>query len=327
MVLTSLLDPVQHDARFESNGAWRRLSFRAMGTACGIQFQCDRDARARDFRDAVLAWLARFETRYSRFRADSLVSQINESAGGAAIPLDREDTELLNLCDWYHWVTRGVFDPTTLPVQRVWNHHRAQGELPSDEEVAIARALVGWRMVERTEGSIRLPRPGMELDLGGIGKEYAVDRTIALARDFAITSILVDYGQDLRVLGSPPEGGLWRIGLEHPGDPERCWGGIAVSERAVCSSGNYRRFVEINGRRYGHIVDPRTGWPVAHGTLSATVVAPSCTEAGILSTAAFILGGDEGLRMIESVPQACGAVWVNEHANVTRGFLDYVYTD
>jgi thiamine biosynthesis lipoprotein len=298
-----------------------------MGTPCGLQFLCEHEARARDFKREALAWLAAFEARYSRFRPDSLVSLLNDNAGGEAVALEERDLELLALCDWYHWLTRGTFDPTTLPLQRLWDHHRPQQRLPSDAEVQAARALVDWRSVERTETSLRLPRPGMALDFGGIGKEYAVDRVSAIAREFAITSVLVDFGQDVRVAGSPPEGGKWRIGLEHPDDTGRCWGGVAVTDRAVCTSGNYRRFVEIDGRRYGHIVDPRTGWPVSHDTLSATVIAPACTEAGILSTASFILGGEEGLRLVEAAPQASGALWIKGSATVTRGFLDHVYTD
>lgn len=327
VVLTESMTSIRHDARFESTGPWRRLSFTAMGTTCGLQFHCEHEARARDFKREALGWLAAFEARYSRFRTDSFVSLVNERAGGDAVPLEERDMELLALCDWYHWLTQGVFDPTTLPLQRLWDQHRPRLALPSDFEVRSAKESVGWQAVERTENSIRLPRKGMAIDFGGIGKEYAVDRVSAIARDFAIGSILVDFGQDVRVTGTPPEGGKWRIGLEHPEDTGLCWGGVAVTDRAVCTSGNYRRFVEIDGRRYGHIVDPRTGWPVSHDTLSATVIAPACTEAGILSTASYILGGDEGLRFIESAPQASGALWIRGNATVTRGFLDHVYTD
>ena len=164
----------------------------------------------------------------------------------------------------------------------------------------------------------------MAIDLGGMGKEYAVDKSVELAAELGIRDILVDYGHDVRVAGEPPEHGPWRIGLEDPRDAGRCWAGVAVRERAVCSSGNYLRHFVIDGRSYGHILDPRTGAPVANGTVSTTVIAPSCTEAGILATASFIAGGAAGAELIASCHQAEGCIWTEQGILQTRRFNEYL---
>lgn len=310
----------------QTSGDFHRLGFRAMGTECRIDFAAASVAVAHEFRKFILDWLAGYESRFSRFVPDSLISRINQSAGRHAVEIDAEAESLFKLCDWYHWLTKGVFDPSTLPTQLLWDYHRPRAELPSDNDVKTAKALTNWRAIERKPGSVYIPIEGMAIDLGGIGKEYAVDRTVEMARERGIANILVDFGHDLRVSGSPPEGGPWRIGLEDPRDTGKCWGGVALSDRAVCSSGNYLRFVEIDGRRYGHIVDPRIGLPVANSTLSATAIAATCTEAGILSTVAFILGGNDGVEFIRMSPQAEGCVWMEQGCIATGGFQSYVIT-
>ncbi len=311
----------------QTSGDYHRLQFHAMGTDCLIMFASATEASARDFRIFMLDWLASFESRYSRFRPDSIVSKINAAAGICPVEIDAETESIFAVCDWFHWLTRGVFDPTCLPMQLLWDYHRPQARLPSNDESNRARSLLGWREIKREKGSVFLPREGMAIDLGGIGKEYAVDRTVELARERGITNILVDYGHDLRVLGEPPEHGPWRIGLEDPRDTGRCWAGVGVTNRAVCSSGNYLRYVEIDGRRYGHIVDPRTGYPVSNQTLSATAIAASCTEAGMLATVAFILGERSGIDFMQTAPQAEGCVWMQKGTITTGGFHRYVITN
>jgi thiamine biosynthesis lipoprotein len=163
----------------------------------------------------------------------------------------------------------------------------------------------------------------MGIDLGGIGKEYAVDRIFEQSRQWAIKDIAVDFGRDLRVRGEPPEGGEWRVGLEHPLDPQRCSGGVAVSDRAVATSGGYARSFTVDGKSYIHILDPRTGWPVDNGCQSVSVIAPTCTEAGILSTTAFILGREKGLPLLEQAIHVEGCVWAGGEMFATRGLQKY----
>lgn len=325
MVLTSdALYRKIEDAPLRGIGDYCHVSFHAMGTACELVYSARSRAAANEFKKAAFRWLADFEAKYSRFIDSSLVSEINRSSGERWVEIDAATDQLLSLCDWYHWMTGGVFDPTALPLHLLWDYHKDSPSLPSSAEIERARALVGWSKVQRAEGRVFLPEPGMKFDLGGIGKEYAVDQVVNLARTFGIENILVDFGRDLRVYGQPPERGAWRIGLEHPDAPGQCWCGIAQNQGAVCTSGNYARFVEVNGRRYGHIVDPRSGHPVDNGCKAVTVLAPTCTEAGLLATTAFILGAEQGLELLARNFSAEGCIWTEQGVFETRRFRHYV---
>ena len=299
----------------------------AMGTDCRIEFRSASRAAARAFCADSLAWLEEFERKYSRFLPDSMISAINRAAGREGVAIDAELEGIFSLCDWYHWVTAGVFDPTALPLRRLWDYKAANPVVPSDGQIAQALSLVGWRRVERASGSVRLPLAGMAIDIGGIGKEYAVDRVAAMAADMGIRDVLVDFGRDIRVLGQPPEGGPWRIGLEHPLLTDKCWGGVALRDMAVATSGDYRRLFVRDGKRYGHIIDPRTGRPADNGCRSVSVVAPTCTEAGILATAAFVLGPQDGLDLIEKSHHAAGVVWTDAQGTRSRRFDHYEIRD
>jgi thiamine biosynthesis lipoprotein len=303
----------------------RRLSFPALGTNCEVQYAAPRgDAQALAFERAVTGWVNAFEAKYSRFRADSLLSRINAAAGRDWVAVDAETEALFKLCDTLHFMTQGVLDPTALPLIRLWNYRAEQPRLPSDDEVEAARRLVGWRKVQRAPGKVFLPEPGMALDFGGFGKEYAVDLAAQIAGEHGIASALVDFGHDLRAVGRPPDRPAWHIGLEDPRRPGATAGSIAVIGKGVASSGDYIRRVVIEGRRYGHIVDPRNGRPVANGCLQATVVTGSCLQAGVLSTTAFVLGAAKGIEFIQSFPGAEGLI-VTDHARAqTRGFFHHV---
>jgi thiamine biosynthesis lipoprotein len=307
-----------------TQGDYSTFEFTALGTACAVVLRAASCAAAAAYRDEAVAWVRGFEARFSKYQPGSLVSRLNRSSGGEGVELDADGAELVALCDWFHWLTGGAFDPTTQPLLDLWDYHRVHDRPPTEDDVRRARGLVGWSRVERQGRRLRLPVAGMALDLGGIGKEYAVDRVTRLALDRGIGDILVDFGHDLRVHGHPPQGGAWRIGLEDPRTPGRCWGGVALEDGAVCGSGNYLRYAEIGGRRFGHIVDPRTGWPVENGCQSVTVIAPSCTLAGALSTAAFVLGSEQGLDMVGRVYGAEACAWTGSGLRQTGGFQSHV---
>jgi len=303
----------------------RRLVFQALGTRCEVQYAAADAARAAAFEHAAVTWVQRFEAKYSRFRPDSLVSRINTAAGRAWVEIDAEMEQMLDLCGSLHFLTGGVLDATALPLLRLWNYKAEQPRVPGDEEVAAARRLVGWSKVQRAPGKVILPEPGMALDFGGFGKEWAVDIVAQIAGEHGIKAALVDFGHDLRAVGLPPGRPAWHVGLEDPQRPGTPRGSIAISGgQGVASSGDYLRCFMVNGRRYGHIIDPRTGRPVANGCLQATVIAGSCLQAGVLSTTAFVLGVTEGLKLIQSTAGAEGLLVTPETRAQTRGFWQYV---
>lgn len=303
----------------------RRFAFPALGTRCELQYAAPGgDAQAAAFEQAAVAWVAAFEAKYSRFRSDSLISRINAAAGGGWIEIDTETEQLFSLCDSLQILTQGILDPTALPLIRLWNYKAESPRIPSDAEVAEARALVGWSKVQRAPGRVALPRRGMALDLGGFGKEYAVDIVAQIGVEYGLSSVLVDFGHDLRALGQPPGRPAWHIGLEDPRNPGSTAGSIAVKGKGVASSGDYLRGYTVGGRRYGHIIDPRTGRPVANGCRQATVVAATCLQAGALSTTAFVLGVPAALQFVQSCPGAEALLVTDTARAQTRGFFHYV---
>lgn len=292
MTATSSAQPLQADAH-----GIRRLEFHALGTKCSIKFILADDRRALTFAADSLAWISAFEEKFSRYRPTSLISRINAAAGADWVSIDSEMEHLLNLADDLHHRTNGILDPTLLPLLRVWDWKTLHQKLPETSEVRTALALTGWQKVQRRPGAIRLPTAGMGLDFGGFGKEYAVDQLTHLARQRGITSALIDLGRDIFALGGNGTHPFWHVGIEDGLHPGHCWGGLAVTDHAVCASGDYARHFLHHGVRYGHILDPRTGWPVANGMRAVTVIAPSCLEAGVYSTAAFILGSSDGIHL------------------------------
>jgi FAD:protein FMN transferase len=319
----TVYDRVKRSAQSTATAGFYRLTFQAMNTVCRANFRTLDPTLARDFQAEVLHWVAAFEARYSRFLEDSLISRINAAAGQYWVELDAETESLFDLCQEMIFFTRGVFDPTSLPLIRLWNWKANPPVIPSASAIQSAMDLVGWRKVQRRKGGVFLPCQGMCMDLGGIGKEYAVDRVLSMALERGIENVLVDFGNDVRVHGEPPEKGAWHIGLEDPKNPGRCWTGLAVNNHAVATSGDYLRNFLIAGRRYGHILDPRTGYPVHNGLRAVSVVAPHCTFAGILSTTVFVLGAKEGIELMGLCPGVEGAIVTETAQHQTRGFYAY----
>lgn len=292
MTATAAMPVLQPDAQ-----GVRRLEFNALGTKCLIKFRLDDERSALEFAASALDWIGRFEAKFSRFRPDSMVSRINDAAGREWVKTDPEMEQLLDIAQEIHACTDGIIDPTMLPLLKVWNWKIAHINLPARDEVKAALALTGWRKVQRRPGAVFLPEAGMGLDFGGFGKEFAVDRLAALARQAGITDAIVDLGRDIYSMGSNGAHPFWHIGIEDGNKPGTCWGGLGVSGKAVSASGDYARHFSHDGVRYGHILDPRTGWPVANGMRAVTVVANTCLQAGIYSTAVFILGARDGLYL------------------------------
>ena len=302
-----------------------RLSFKAMGTPCRVLFAGMDKPSATAAARASLEWVARFEGKYSRFLDTSLIAEMNRCAGASWVSVDLETERILSLCDDLHFMTGGLLDPTLLPLIELWDYRfGCPRRLPNEDEIETAKSLVGWEKVERCEGAVFLPRPGMRLDFGGFGKEYAVDEVAGLVMSRGASACLVDFGQDIRAIGAPPDAPSWLVGLEDPQAPGTTWTTLAIVDAGVATSGDYWRFFEFEGRRFGHIVDPRSGRPVANGVLSATVVASSCLEAGALSTSAYTAGLDEGATLIQAHFQADGCLLTASARRQTSNFDAYV---
>lgn len=293
----------------------------AMGATCEIQFPASAGERGQTYAETAIQWTADFEARYSRFRADSVVSQINASAGGDWVAIDEDMERVLDVCATLHSLTRGVIDVTTLPIQRLWEVRAGVPQVPTRDQVQAALSLVGWTKVERRPGWIRLPLAGMGIDLGGWGREYAVDALIELARQSGLGCVLVSCGRDVRVLGTPPGRAGWPVGLDDPERPGNQRGSLALIDRAVASTFDGVRSPLVSG---GRLIDPRTGLPVANGCRQVSVIASTCLQAGLFSTTAFILGARDGMRAIEEALSVEGCLRTAEGVQLSKGFPGYL---
>jgi len=269
--------------------AWL-FEFAAMGSPCRLRLAGVDSHTARAAADRAIAEVRRIEQAWSRYRDDSIVSRINAAAGGTrAVDVDTETAAMLDFGATLWRQSGGLFDLSSGVLRRAWDYRA--GRLPAAPVLQEALALVGWERVEWDGQRIRLPQAGMQLDFGGVGKEYAVDRAATLLIEAGLRHGVVNLGGDLRAIGPRPDGSPWPLAVAHPRQP----GAIAfewpLASGAIATSGDYERFLMHDGRRYGHILDPRTGWPVSAWS-SITVAAPSCLAAGALSTVAMLAGAE-----------------------------------
>ena len=270
----------------------RVLHFRAMASPCELRVAgaWSQQPQAQAALAAAQAEVQRIEQRYSRYQPQSILSRINAAAGRPEpVALDAETAGLLHFAQQLYLSSNGLFDPTSGVLRRVWNFQQAQP--PTPEALAGVLPLIGWGDVEFDGTHLRLPRPGMELDLGGIGKEYAADRAATVLLEAGCTSGYVNLGGDVRLLGPQPGGAPWHLGVAHPRQAGQVLASLDLAQGALATSGDYERFFIHQGRRYCHILNPHTGWPVAHWQ-AVSVVAPACLAAGALATLAMLLQAD-----------------------------------
>jgi len=267
-------------------------SFKAMGGPCELRLYAPDAACAERCSGAAQAEILRLEQRYSRYREDSLTTRINRSAGdGRGVEVEEEDAALLDYAHTAWAQSGGLFDITSGVLRRVWDFQSRR--LPSAGEMARVLPLVGWERVRWQRPRIALPLAGMELDFGGYVKEYAADRAAQAARAAGARHGFVELAGDIAVIGPHPDGAPWQVGIRHPRAPERAMAAIPLAQGAIASSGDYERYFELDGRRYCHVLNPKTGWPV-EGLASVSVVAQQCLVAGTASTVAMLKGPVEG---------------------------------
>jgi len=296
------------------------LRFEAIGSCCHLTFGATEDP-ARDFAAELLRWIATLEGQCSPCSPGSSIGQVNNAAGHDWVPIDPIVEELFSLCDRWHFLSRGTFDPTVVPLLRLWNRHL--GAIPEEDEIMAVRSLVGWRRLQRKPGLAFLPEPGMAIDVCRIAKEYAVDHIMEMATHHGISSAFVEFGHAVRIRGEAPSSQTrWSIGLVDPKNHADYWAFIDGSNISVGTAGDCTCTCQANSEQpRTPIVDVRSGFPVSNGCRSATVVSPaSCVLAGILSTSAFILGSEEGLALLEETPEAEGCILSIGAQHESRGF-------
>jgi len=260
-----------------------------MGCPCEVLIETADVVLARRVAEFAMGEAARVDAKFSRYQKGSVLSAIHERRGRP----HRVDEETARLFDYGAalWrISEGAFDLTSGVLRHAWRFDNGRAEA-HPEKVRALLARVGWFRVRWDPHTREMVLPdGMELDLGGIGKEYAVDRVADWAAAHADCPVLVNFGGDLRAVGPAPASGRWVVGIDSPLAAGAAVRKIELRSGAVATSGDAARYVEIDGRRYGHILDARTGWPPAGAPRSVTVVADTCSQAGSYSTLAMLQG-------------------------------------
>ncbi|HJV84648.1 MAG TPA: FAD:protein FMN transferase [Noviherbaspirillum sp.] len=276
---------------------WRnlRFDFQAMASPCNIQMDGRDEHAMRRAVTAAISEVRRIEEKYSRYRETSIISRINRAVGSEAVEVDSETASLLNFAEQLWTLSDGLFDITSGVLRRAWDFRK--GRLPEADALKALMPLVGWLHVDRKGSTVRLSKPGMELDFGGFGKEYAVDCAAAVLKHHGIEHALINLGGDLYALGPRGfpghEGKPWLVEIQHPRPdttrPEAPLAVLPLARGGLATSGDYERFFIHEGQRYCHILNPQTGWPVSHWQ-SVSILAANATTAGALSTIAMLKG-------------------------------------
>jgi len=270
-----------------------------MGTTCTLAAVAMRRQQAEEGLNQAEAALRGVEARMSVWLEDSEVSRLNAAGAGDEVRLSPETLQVLRAARDGAAATAGAFDATCRPLIELWQRAAKRGRLPTATEIAEARAASSWGLFELTDDGATKRAAGARVDLGGIAKGYAIDRAVEALQRAGAAGGLVDVGGDLRCFGRPPDGEHWAVEVKDPSGAEPL-GELHLRGGAVCTSGNYARFSVIEGRRYSHIVDPRSGRP-ANAVPSVTVVAGSAMRADIWATALSVLGPDGFARLPQGV--------------------------
>lgn len=268
-------------------------AFQAMASDCEILMEGVSAEQASSLLRAAAVETWRIEHKFSRYVQGNIVANINQS-NGQTITVDDETADLLDFAAQCHQLSDGLFDLTCGVLRRIWRFDGGS-QIPSEEQIDQTLRLIGWEKISWQRPKLTL-KPSMELDFGGIGKEYAVDKVIQCLLTYRPTdcssSFLVNFGGDLACTGPRLNGKTWRVGVESSEHDARAVATVALSQGAVATSGDSRRFVMYQGERLSHILNPKTGWPIRHAPHAVSVAAPTCLQAGIFTTLAMLQGAD-----------------------------------
>lgn len=263
-----------------------------MGSPCELQVYAASKHQFENIAKAVIADLIRLEKKYSRYQADSFLTEINHAANlGREMRVDEETEKLFDYATTCYEQSDGLFDITTGVLRRIWHFSAANPQPPAQQDIENLLQCVGWDKVDWQPPTLGFKMAGLELDFGGIVKEYAADRAASLSQVFGAKHGIINLGGDIKIIGPHPDGSPWRIGIRDPKDQNAISGVVFLKTGAMATSGDYERCLWFEGKRYGHILNPKTGWPVQHFA-SITVVSDHCVLAGSASTIGMLKESD-----------------------------------
>jgi FAD:protein FMN transferase len=291
----------------------------AMGTVFSIYMYARDEEHAETCFEAAFEEIERLEETLSHYRPSSELSRINRLAAHHAVTTDPEVFALLETAIDYSRRSNGAFDITVGPLMRAWGFFRGEGRYPQSQELQAAREHVGFEKVhlDVPTRTLRFAVPGVELDLGAIGKGYAVDRAVIILREAGIDAALVDAGSStLYAMGAPPAKDGWTVRVPEPRDRSQTISTVTLRNESLSTSGSYEKYFELEGQKYCHVMDPRDGMPV-QGVLQATLISSDSTSTDALSNAMFVMGPRAGTQLIATAVGARG-LWIMDEGESQR---------
>jgi len=304
-----------------------------MGTFAEVSIYSNDEKTAGMAIEESLDEMERMDRIMSNYKKDSELSRLNKKAAKSPVPCNGELLDVIEQSQYYSELSGGAFDITVSPVVALWGFFREKGHVPPDKEIEKVLPAVSYKNIvvnksndTKKPAAISFKNTQTQIDLGAIGKGYAVDKALEIIRKYGISNGCINLGGNIYVLGTPPGKNAWKIGVQHPRNSGEILGYLELKNEATATSGDYERFFEFNGKRYSHIINPQTGRPVS-GTIATTIVAPTSTEVDALSTSVFVLGHEKGMELIKKIPNAEAMIAYEEKdgkiaIDMTQGFKD-----
>ena len=273
-----------------------RLPFKAMGSACEVVLAFHNQNEAESMAKLAIDEVLRIERKYSRYTTDSVIAKINQQAGRGALQCDDETWALFQFATQLFDQSDGLFDITSGVLRQAWDFKKP--EVPTSQKLEVLLPLVGWKKVVLQDQSIALPLAGMEVDLGGFGKEYAADRAAQVLKEKGVIHGYVNLAGDMRFLGPKTTGEPWMIGIQDPRARDQVVATLPITVGGLATSGDYERYFELNGQRYCHVFNPKTGMPVSYWR-SVSVTSPATVVSGCTTTMVMLKEAD-GLAFLQA---------------------------
>ena len=274
-----------------------------MGSRFDITVVADDESTAERYIDLAAAEITRIERLISSWDPNSQTSEINANAGIKAVKVAPELFELIERSIKISELTDGAFDVTYASMDRIWKFDGSMTHMPKDSTIKASVSKVGYQniVLDKTANSVFLTKKGMKIGFGAIGKGYAADKAKALLIENGVSAGIINASGDMNSWGEQPNGDKWKVAIVNPKNKNKAFAMLPITNGAVVTSGNYEKYVEFDGKRYSHIIDPRSGYP-SSGIISVTLFAPKAELADALATSVFVMGKEVGLDRINQLP-------------------------
>ena len=295
-----------------------KRKLKLMGSRFDVTVVAKDSIEGNKYIDTAVAEITRIEKLISSWDANSQTSDINRNAGKKPVTVDSELFDLIERAIGISKLTDGAFDISYASMDRIWQFDGSMTVMPSKEEITASVSKVGYQNItlDKENSTVFLKLEGMKIGFGAIGKGYAADKAKDLLISKGVTSGIINASGDMNTWGKQPNGKEWKVAITNPMDKNKVFALLPITNGAVVTSGNYEKFVNFNGKRYTHIIDPRTGYP-SSGIISVTVFAPKAELADALATSVFVMGKEAGLDRINQLPKI-ECIIIDDKGNITK---------